>query len=71
LLTLVTCGLWALVWLYLAIFQGEKHKTLSTSDAGRPTLDEIQPWYRKPAFIFAAAILALFIVSALFGSSGQ
>jgi hypothetical protein len=59
------------VWFYLALFEGEKHKTISTSDAGRPTLDEVRPWYKHPAFIFATAIFALFIVSALFGSSGQ
>lgn len=36
-LTLVTAGLWALVWIIAAIVGGERRQTLTISDVGKPT----------------------------------
>jgi uncharacterized membrane protein len=63
LLTLVTCGVWVLVWIYLAMFQGEKHKTISTRDADRPP-QAIKPWYKETRFLIAVAVIIVIIVLA-------
>jgi hypothetical protein len=68
LLSLITCGVWALVWLYLAIFQGEKHKTISTRDADRPP-QAVKPWYQDQRFLIAVAIVVLLIVIASIGGN--
>jgi Na+/H+-translocating membrane pyrophosphatase len=36
-LTLVTAGLWAIVWIIGALAGGERRQTLTISDAGKPT----------------------------------
>lgn len=33
-LTLVTLGIWAIVWILMAIFGGEKHKLVSVNEHG-------------------------------------
>lgn len=65
LLTLVTCGVWALVWIYLAIFQGEKHKTISTRDADhRPQAQGD----RRTLLIVVGAVFAFLVVMSIIGS---
>jgi hypothetical protein len=56
------------VWLYLAIFQGEKHKTISTRDADRPP-QAVKPWYQDQRFLIAAAVVVLLIVIASIGGN--
>jgi hypothetical protein len=36
-LTIITLGLWAIVWILVAIFGGEKHTFLSVDEYGRVT----------------------------------
>ena len=59
-LTLVTCGIWAVVWTGLAIFGGEKHKAISMRDADRPP--QTQTYDRTKLFIFLGAVLAFVIL---------
>ena len=63
LLTLVTCGVWVLVWIYLAMFQGEKRKTISTADADRPP-QAAKPWYKETRFLIAMAVILVIVILA-------
>jgi hypothetical protein len=69
LITLATFGLWALVWIYLAIFEGEKHKTISTADAGKPPPPG-KPFYQERSFLIAAAVILFFILLYALGDKG-
>ena len=69
LLTLVTCGLWALVWIYLALFQGEKHKTISTADAGRPPQPP-KAFYQERSFLIAMGVILFFVIVYALGDKG-
>jgi hypothetical protein len=63
LLTLVTCGVWVLVWIYLAMFQGERRKTISTADADRPP-QAVKPWYKETRFLIAMAVILVIVILA-------
>jgi hypothetical protein len=66
-LTLLTCFLWAPVWIGLAIFAGEKHKTISTLDADRrPPVEG--PWYRQTPVIVAGMVIAFFVLMGIIGA---
>jgi ABC-type Fe3+ transport system permease subunit len=66
LISLVTCGVWVLVWAYLAIFQGEKHKTISTRDADRRP--QAAQNNQKTLLIVIGAVFAFLVVMAIIGS---
>jgi len=40
-LTLVTFGLWAIVWIAVAVFGGEKREILSVDEWGNPTIQKM------------------------------
>jgi hypothetical protein len=63
LLTLVTCGVWVLVWIYLAMFQGERRKTISTADADRAP-KAVKPWYKETRFLIAMAVILVIVILA-------
>lgn len=65
-LTLLTCFAWALVWIGLVIFAGEKHKTISTQDADRRP--QAQGQNSKTILIVVGAVLAFLVVMAIIGS---
>lgn len=67
LITLLSCFLWVPVWIGLAIFAGEKRKTISTRDADRPP-QVMEEWYRRPPVIVAGIVVGFFIVMAIIGS---
>lgn len=65
-LTLLTCFAWALVWIGLAIFAGEKHKTISTQDADRRP--QVEGQNTKTILIAVGAVFAFLVVMAIVGS---
>jgi hypothetical protein len=40
-LTLITFGLWAIVWIAVAVFGGEKREILSVDEWGNPTIQRM------------------------------
>jgi hypothetical protein len=51
------------VWIYLAMFQGEKRKTISTVDADRPP-QAVKPWYKETRFLIAMAVILVIVILA-------
>lgn len=67
-LTLLSCGLWLFIWIPALMIGGERHKTISTRDADRPTQDII-PFYQKQEFQIAAGIILVLVVLAVIGAN--